>query len=512
MLRTVLASARRARIANCVRCTAVQRTVVEHGGSGCRRRHNAAGARRPPPPTAAPTRPQRRRTRHCNTLCSTRRGRQSAASPISRSTRPTTPPCWNGYLAELRRSPPPPASRKPCGSRLRRESAPTRRRTTPSRPSLCSSPSCRCFVGHGAGAAAAAAEAETAAVVEDAGRAAVSATTSSQCDGMRGGGGGGCPPTTAAPAGRRTSHRRSSSQGPAELSAAEATHAPVRAASSAPSSHRRSAKDERPEKMRRWWLANLAENPATHDDAFGGDDGARARIVRDCSRRRAPNSNARASGRSARDQQGRDGGRGLAVDDTLLQLLLQKARMASGGGEAHDDEVAFPRARARPVVAAAQPPQDRRRRSAHVLVGAPRRHGRAGRGGDGDLQRDPPRSEVPHRLSRRRPPPIAVPLRVGCSSCRPPPPVRSPTSRRRSTTSRRFARRARRSSCTRTTDGGAPATRARHPRPPPPAGRGAARRRRRGGRRLQDRTPPTSERSAKSRARSHRRRRRTTTS
>ena len=278
-------------------------------------------------------------------------------------------------------------------------------------------------------------------------------------------------------------------------------------------------------------LANLAENPATHDDAFGGDDGARpSHCSCDCSggelriatrgsgrshasrstraarwRARARRSTTRSSSSSSRKQ-----GRRAAARPTTTRWFTPRVRLA-------------------PVVAAAQPPQDRRRRrpSAHVLVGAPRRHGRAGRGGDGDRQRD--LRTLGSAAFCRRDGALHLLLYLCASEVHAgPPPVRSPTSRRRSTTSRRFARRARRSSCTRCTTRDPQTSSGRRSAPSQTSRRVAsssasaatAAPRRRSSTRARwatsasTPTPPTSERSAKSRARSPtlRRRRRTTTS
>ena len=241
--------------------------------------------------------------------------------------------------------------------------------------------------GTGAGGAAAAAEAETAAVVEDAGRAAVSADDEQFTmrwdeeeeeewvpDDADDGGSGGT--ADVAPA------QLLLLQALAELSAAEATHGALVSCGvvGALLPIAEAPKTNASEKMEAVVaLANLAENPATHDDAFGGDDGARAfalfvRLLKEESselQREGFRALSHAS-RSTRAARRRARAR---PSTTRSSSSSSKARMASGGGSCPRRRGGVPR-RARgvlaPVVAAAQPPQDRRRRraAAHVLVGA----------------------------------------------------------------------------------------------------------------------------------------------
>ena len=202
--------------------------------------------------------------------------------------------------------------------------------------------------------------------------------------------------------------------------------------------------------------------------------------------------------------------------------------MASGGGEAHDDEVAFHAARALSVLSSQQ--LNHRKivdagadGGARVLTAMP---------ADTDVQAEAAtvianvtsaRSECSFLSVATAPSTYCcTSARRRCSSCRPPPPVRSPTSRRRSTTSRRLARRARRPAARLSVPLGvgrrqgptnrALQTRASSDGRPPPLRRrrGAARRRGRRMRRLpRDRRRHVGAQRCRARARQLGRRRRT---
>ena len=435
---------------------AVQRTVVEHGGLGTvvppLRRHNAAAARAAAAADgAAPSAvaaeedealqhalldpPSRRQLLRCIAHLSLNEANHAAVLE-------------SGYLAEL------PALAAAAGKSEAVWLALCVANLAPNaetHDALAAEPVLLAVVqmlrgGTGGGGAAAAAEAETAAVVEDAGRAAVSADDEQFTmrwdeeeeeeewvpDDADDGGSGGT--ADVAPA------QLLLLQALAELSAAEATHGALVSCGvvGALLPIAEAPKTNASEKMEAVVaLANLAENPATHDDAFGGDDGARAfalfvRLLKEESSE-LQREGFRALSCLAINKGGATAGAGSAVDDTLLQLLLQKARRAAARPTTTRWR-STPRA-PRPVVAAAQPPQDRRRCLPPAYQGAPRRHRRAGRGGDGDRQRDLCALEVQFVRRDGAFTYCCTSARRRCSSCRLPPPVRSPTCRR-STTSR----------------------------------------------------------------------------